>query len=71
LNQETDMEPTLAVFFDGQKFMWDGVKYDAETAAMDKSKLYQEKGFETRMVKEGAFLVYNRRVTVAEGAPPA
>ena len=69
------MNPDIARFFDGLKYMWDGEIYDKEDIAEGKLKEYGDRGFETRMVEEGnAYLVYNRRVAkevVVEGpAPP-
>ncbi|MDZ7305401.1 MAG: hypothetical protein ONB44_25045 [candidate division KSB1 bacterium] len=58
---------------DGKKFMWDGVTYDSEAAAMENVTKYSADGFETRLLKEDdKYLVYTRRVAKvvkAEGQP--
>ena len=52
-----------ARFFDGKKFMWDGVEYDSEKNAKAARKQYMENGFEVQMCcDEGNVLLYTRRV---------
>ncbi len=52
-----------ARFFDGKKFMWDGLEYDDEEKAGSVEKEYAEKGFEVRTCSEdGKVFVYTRRV---------
>lgn len=61
-------------FFDGKKFMWDGIVYDTEDKAREMMNSYIKQEFETRMIEqEGKFLLYTRRVVkevVVEGPPP-
>ena len=68
------MEAAIARFYDGNKFMWDGVMYDTRDTAEAKVQEYQDMGFETQLVEEeDGYLVYNRRVAkdvVVEGPPP-
>jgi len=69
------MDPDIARFFEGLKYMWDGEVYDTEDSADEKQREYQDKGYDTRLVEaEDKYLVYNRRVAkevVVEGpAPP-
>ena len=52
-----------ARFFDGRKFMWDGVEYDDDKKAAEVEKEYKEKGFEVQSCTEnGKLLLYSRRV---------
>ena len=52
-----------ARFFDGKKFMWDGLEYDDEKKAGSVEKEYAEKGFEVRTCSEdGKIFLYTRRV---------
>lgn len=52
-----------ARFFDGRKFMWDGVEYDDEKKAAEVEREYKEKGFEVQSCTEnGKLLLYSRRV---------
>jgi hypothetical protein len=68
------MEPEDVRFFDGHKFMWDGVIYDTKQDANSKQGEYEESGFEVRLFEqEDKFLLYTRRVVteiVLEGEPP-
>ncbi|KPK80299.1 MAG: hypothetical protein AMS25_09455 [Gemmatimonas sp. SM23_52] len=68
------MNPPIARFIDGEKFMWDGEVYDAREAAEAKKREYEAAQFETDIVEaEGGYLVYSRRVVkevVVEGTPP-
>ena len=50
-------------FFDGKKFMWDGLEYESEEKSRSVQKEYAEKGFEVRACREnGKVLLYTRRV---------
>lgn len=52
-----------ARFFEGKKFMWDGLEYDDEEKSSSVEKGYSEKGFEVRACREnGKILLYTRRV---------
>ena len=52
-----------ARFFDGKKFMWDGVEYDDEEKAAAVKKEYAEKGFEVQSLNEdGKISLYTRRI---------
>jgi hypothetical protein len=52
-----------ARFFDGKKFMWDGVEYDDDEEASSVEKEYAEKGFEVQTLsEEGKIFLYTRRV---------
>jgi len=68
------MQPDLAQFAEGHKFMWDGGQYETREAAEAVQRGYENEGFETRLVEQdGGFLVYSRReVTeiVLEGDAP-
>ena len=58
---------------DSKKYMWDGIDYDAEPAALENIKKYNDDNFETKLIEEaGKYLVYTRRVVteiVVEGEP--
>ena len=50
-------------FFDGKKFMWDGLEYDDEEKAGSVEKKYAEKGFEVQSCREdGKVFIYTRRL---------
>jgi hypothetical protein len=52
-----------ARFFDGKKFMWDGLEYDDEEKAGSVKKEYAEKGFEVESCSEdGKVFLYTRRL---------
>jgi hypothetical protein len=52
-----------ARFFDGKKFMWDGLEYDSEEKAGSVEKEYAEKGFEVQACREdGKVFLYTRRL---------
>ena len=52
-----------ARFFDGKKFMWDGLEYDDEKKACLVEKEYAEKGFLVQTCREdGKVFLYTRRV---------
>lgn len=57
------MTPSLALFADGKKFMWDGRVYETREEAARVAEGYQQEGFEVRTIEQdGRFLVYTRRV---------
>ena len=68
------MAAELAIWRDGDKFMWDGASYAAREEAEAKAEAYAEAGFETLVIEsDDAFLVYSRRVVteiVLEGEAP-
>ncbi len=50
-------------FFDGKKFMWDGLEYEDEEKAGSVEKEYAEKGFEVQSCREdGKVFLYTRRL---------
>ena len=52
-----------ARFFEGKKYMWDGVEYDDTKKADETGKQYREKGFDVQFRKEDKkVLVYTRRM---------
>ena len=52
-----------ARFFDGKKFMWDGVEYDDKKKAQEAEKQYSEGGFEVRSCSDDEkMLLYTRRI---------
>jgi hypothetical protein len=56
------MSPNISLISDGKKFMWDGLLYDAKEDASRAGQVYQNDGFQIRIVEEGEkFLVYTRR----------
>jgi hypothetical protein len=60
-----------ARFFDGRKFMWDGIEYDDKKKAAEMEKEYREKGFEVQQCTEaGKVLLYSRRVASEAAANP-
>ncbi len=60
----------LARKVDGKKFMWDGGNYATPEEARQVMEGYAKEGFEVQMFEEeGQFLVYSRRVAVAQSAP--
>ena len=64
------MSIPLARKVNGKKFMWDGVVYESDDQAQQVMEDYAKDGFEVeKVVEDGQFLVYNRRVAVA--APSA
>ena len=66
--------PESSLYFDGRKFMWNGLEYGTEDEAKKVSQGYEDDRFDVKLVsEEGKHLVYTRReVTeiVLEGAPP-
>jgi hypothetical protein len=51
-----------ARFFDGRKFMWDGVQYEDKQKADEAQKQYREKGFDVEnCTQDGEVLLYTRR----------
>jgi len=65
--------PDSSKIINGKKFMWDGVTYDSEDAALETKKKYQDDKFEVELIKEDQQpLLYTRRVVteiVLEGEP--
>ena len=65
--------PDSSKIINGKKFMWDGVTYDSEDAALETKKRYQDDKFEVELIKEDQQpLLYTRRVVteiVLEGEP--
>ena len=63
------MDIPLARKVNGKKFMWDGVVYDRDESAQQVMEGYAKDGFEVeKVVEDGQFLVYSRRVAVAAPA---
>jgi hypothetical protein len=63
------MNIPLARKVNGKKFMWDGVVYDSDESAQQVMEDYAKDGFEVeKVVEDGQFLVYSRRVAVAAPA---
>ena len=63
------MDIPLARKVNGKKFMWDGVVYDRDESAQQVMEDYAKDGFEVeKVVEDGQFLVYSRRVAVAAPA---
>jgi hypothetical protein len=57
------MDPQVALFIEGRKFMWDGCPYDTREEALRAADLYQKDGFEVQVRdEEGKTLVYTRRL---------
>lgn len=57
------MTPSLALFADGKKFMWDGRTYRTREEAARAAEAYQNEHFEVRTVEVGdQYAVYTRRV---------
>ncbi len=65
--------PDSSKIINGKKFMWDGVTYDSEDAALETKKKYQGDKFEVELIKEDQQpLLYTRRMVteiVLEGEP--
>lgn len=50
-------------YYEGKKYMWDGVEYDSKNKAAATEKEYRGKGFGTQTVhKGGRIFLYTRRV---------
>ena len=68
------MAAELAIWRDGDKYMWDGASYATRDEAETKAKSYADDDFETVVIEsESTFLVYSRRVVteiVLEGDAP-
>lgn len=59
----------LVQYFEGKKFMWDGVEYPDKGAATAKAGEYSSSGFETKVMElDGKHLVYTRRVAAVQTA---
>ena len=55
--------PNRALTIDGKKFLWDGRFFETQDDALREAENYKNDSFEVRMVeRDGAFLVYTRRV---------
>ena len=51
-----------ARFFDGRKFMWDGVEYEEQQKADEAQRQYRENGFDVgSCTEDGKVLLYTRR----------
>ena len=60
------MDIPLAKKVNGKKFMWDGAVYESDEQAQKVMEDYAKEGFEVqKVVEEGQFLVYSRRVAGA------
>jgi hypothetical protein len=56
----------LSRFFDGKKFMWDGVEYDNDMESHKKEEHYHSQGFEVRsLAEEGKYYLFTRRVVTS------
>lgn len=63
------MDIPLSKKINGKKFMWDGTVYDNDDQAQKIMEEYAKDGFEVeKMVVDGQFLVYSRRVATQESA---
>ena len=52
-----------ARFFEGKKYMWDGVEYDDKKKVDEAEKQYREKGFKVQKCKDNKkVLIYTRRI---------
>jgi hypothetical protein len=57
------MSPTLSLFQDGKKFMWDGSIYATREEVAAVEAAYQKNNFEVCVTEEeGKFLIYTRKV---------
>lgn len=57
------MTPSLVMFRDGKKFMWDGHVYGNREEASKVEESYRRESFEVYVAEvEGQFSVYTRRV---------
>ena len=68
------MATPIPRYFDGMKFMWDGIDYESADDAKKAQAEYEKENFETRIVEEEDKIhVYTRRVVTeitVEGPPP-
>ena len=68
------MPVSVAVWVEGDKYMWDGAEYASRDEAQAKASAYEADAFETQIIEEeGKHLVYTRRVVteiVLEGEAP-
>jgi len=63
------MDIPLARKVNGKKFMWDGVVYESDDQAQQVMEDYAKDGFEVqKFAEDGQFLVYSRRVVIAQPA---
>ena len=57
------MTPSLVMFRDGKKFMWNGQVCGTREEALSTEELYRQDNFEVWTTEvEGRFCVYTRRV---------
>ena len=55
--------PNNITFFNGKKFMWDGIDYPSREKALEKMEKYKVDGFEVESHEEdGRTYLYTRRV---------
>jgi hypothetical protein len=66
------VSPSVAVSWEGRKFMWDGQVYATAGDAAGAAAGYEAERFEVRLVEQdGTFLVYTRRAAgEATGTTP-
>lgn len=55
--------PNNLTFFNGKKFIWDGVDYPSGECSAEKMETYKRDGFEVEVLEEGGkTYLYTRRV---------
>ncbi len=55
--------PNNLIFFNGKKFIWDGVDYPSGEHSAEKMETYKRDGFEVEVLEEdGKTYLYTRRV---------
>ncbi len=55
--------PNSAIFWNGKKFMWDGVEYSSGEKASERIQKYKGDGFEIEVFEEGGKkYLYTRKV---------
>jgi hypothetical protein len=55
--------PNHVTFFNGKKFMWDGVDYPSREETLEAMKKYKADGFEVELSEEeGKTYLYTRRL---------
>jgi len=63
------MTPSLVIFRDGKKFMWDGQVYHSREDAEKMKESYRQERFDVQMREaEGEFWLYTRRVATQAAA---
>ena len=56
------MSPSLSLYCDGKKYMWDGSLYATREEMLAVEETYQKNNFEVHTIEEdGKFLVYTRK----------